>query len=217
MVREIISNFKVLTKKFPELKKESDNHPRIKALQTYFKRGGVISAVKGNKWPKLIYPTEERLQRQINELSGLIRNLEGKKREWQKTFFDAQIYNVKNSVLKFLDPLFWQHVSQTVVDKDYREDAKTVQLPMQMVAEPKYRPMINMFVKDLDYRKQLTETVQHSIVYKKDRRVAKYAQDVREFRMSTSNKNIETLTKKLVALDKEFQTLQTILTWAKEK
>ena len=67
-----------------------------------------------------------------------------------------------------------------------------------------------------DYRKQLTETVTTSVAYSNDRKVAKYAEDLKGFRMDISTKEMDGITKKLGDLDAQIQTLQTILKWADE-
>ena len=214
---EIISNFNVFSEKFPEIESFGENHARAKALKLYLANGGVVSAVsRGKGWPKLIYPNPLKLNAQIKGLNQNLEMLGGKKKDWEKTFFDAKIYNVKNKVVKFVDPLYWKHAFKAVSDKDYRQDVESVKLPVHMVAEPKYRPMINMFVNDIEYRKQLTETVLNSIVYKKDPRVARYAQELRAFRLDTSNKNIDHLQKKMDSLKDQVKALQTIRDWAKE-
>ena len=134
-----------------------------------------------------------------------------------KKFASAKLYNIKIHALKFLDPLYWKHVSKSLLDKDYSQDATSIKLPAQMVVEPKYRPMIKMFVNDLDYRKQLTETVQTSIFYKQDKRVAKYAGELREFRITTSNRNLETVQKKINDLATQVSSLEVMLEWVREK
>ncbi|MDO8627269.1 MAG: hypothetical protein Q7K42_02285 [Candidatus Diapherotrites archaeon] len=216
--REIISNYENFVKAFAGFGDISQDHPRIKALKQYFKTGGVISAISSTgKWPKIIYPSPFKLTHQINETRKILDNFLGKKDEWTKKYASAKLYNLKIHALKFFDPLYWQHVSKMVLDKDYSNDAGAIKLPAQMVVEPKYRPMIEMFVKDLDYRKQLTETVQTSIFYKNDKRVAKYAGELREFRITTSNRNLEIIQKKVDDLTNQINTLETILGWVREK
>ncbi len=214
----IISRYSSLEEKFPALKERDQGHPRISALKKYFDSGGVISAIQaGKEWPKLIYPKEDKLETSAKELRSLLNNLRSKKRTWEKKFFSAKIYNVKNSAMKFTDPLYWKHMRKLMTDQDYKADVETVKLPVDMIAEPKYRPMINMFVNDIEYRKQLTETVATSIVYKKDKRVAKYASELRSFRMETSNKNIEVLKKKISVVEQQLKTIEIMKTWVREK
>ncbi len=218
MAGEIISSFDTFQKTFPSIKEIDENNPRITALKNYFKLGGVVSAVSQNDaWPKISYPSPFRLMHQINELKKNLEMFSKKKSEWENKFNLAKIYNVKTHAFKFFDKLYWQHLTKSLTDEDYRKDVESVKLPVQMIAEPKYRPMISMFVNDLDYRKQLTETVLTSIVYRKDKRVAKYAQELRNFRLETSNKNIQTLQSKVNELQEQLKNLEIILKWVREK
>ena len=76
MASNIIGSIHAFDEKFEVPKEE----PRYEALQKYFTRGGVISAVKSNKaWPKLAYPSPPRIESQIKELDDL------------KTIYDKKI------------------------------------------------------------------------------------------------------------------------------
>jgi uncharacterized membrane protein len=76
--------------------------------------------------------------------------------------------------------------------------------------------MVKMFVNDLEYRKQLTETVSTSIVYKKNKKVARYADELKEFRMSASNKQMEDLQKKIDHIEATEKALKELQKWVKE-
>lgn len=214
MPKSIISSFPVFEERF----KVPQNHERIGALKKYFSRGGVISAVKtaNDVWPKLIYPSPLRLDSQIKELEDAKTHLEKKEREWKGKLSDAKTYHTKHQLLKFSEPLYWQHVAKTLTDKDYKEDAGKVVLPVHLSADPKWKPMINMFVKDIEYRKNLVETVQTSIVYKNDRKVAKYADVLQELRSEISTSKIGELGEKILKLRDEIDALKTIKKWAGE-
>ena len=75
--------------------------------------------------------------------------------------------------------------------------------------------MVRMFVESIDYRKQLTETVQKSIVYRKEKRVARFADTLQDFRLEASNKKLNELEKKLSEIEAEQTTLQELQKWAK--
>ena len=76
--------------------------------------------------------------------------------------------------------------------------------------------MIKMFVEDLDYRKQLAETVDTSIVYKNDKRVAKYADQLKGFRKSLSVKKRDMFQEKVDEISQDLEMYNEILKWAKE-
>ena len=99
-------------------------------------------------------------------------------------------------------------------DQDYRKDVDTVKLPVNLVADGRWKPMVKMFVNNLDYRKQLTQTVDESIVYAKDKKVAKYAETLQNFRSEQSGRKIEALEKKLAEIDADISALNEINKWA---
>jgi len=84
------------------------------------------------------------------------------------------------------------------------------------VGDDRWKPMVKMFVNDLDYRKQLAETVDKSIVYRKNKKVAQYADELKDFRMGVSDKQIKDLTKKINKLNKIEVALKELQKWAKE-
>ncbi len=218
MPRDIISSFE----KFAERTKGIDlksHSERAEALKEYFSNGGIVSIVPDSdakKWPKLLYPTPIRLKEQLDEKEALKKDWIGKHSDWKKKHFDASIYDLSNNVLKFKETVYWQHVVKYATDKDYRSDAKKVKLRPHLVADPKFKPMVKMFVSDIDYRKQLTQTVEQSIVYEKDKRVAKYADELTAFRMAQSKKNMVDLTKKINELERQIFAFKEMLKWSKE-
>ncbi|MEI7961848.1 MAG: hypothetical protein WCI04_05950, partial [archaeon] len=77
-------------------------------------------------------------------------------------------------------------------------------------------PMVKMFVNDIEYRKQLAETVNTSIVYKNNKRVAQFADDVQDFRIDASSKQVKELEEKLAEIDETVKALKEMQKWAKE-
>ncbi len=212
MASNIISSIKVFDENFKVPKDD-----RYAALEKYFVRGGVINAVKSGKaWPKLVYPSPLRIDEQLKELQALRKVFSGKSNEWGKKLSAAKNYHAKNQVMKFSDPLYWKHKAKTLTDPDYKTDAESVGLPVHLVADPKWKPMVKMFVNDIEYRKNLVETVNTSIVYKKEKKVAKYADVLQDFRSEMSTSKLEDLKKKIAKLDNEINSLEAIKKWAKE-
>ncbi|MAG17955.1 MAG: hypothetical protein CL944_00605 [Candidatus Diapherotrites archaeon] len=212
MASNIISSIRVFDEQFEVAKDE-----RYDALEKYFIRGGVISAVKsGKSWPKLVYPSPMRIDVQIKELEELKEVYSKKVNTWKEKLSQAKSYHQRHQVKKFAEPLYWKHVAKTLTDPDYKEDTKNVSLPVHLVADPKWKPMVKMFVKDLEYRKNLVETVQNSVVYKEDKKVGKYADVLQDFRSEISTTKIDDLSKKVSKLDVEIKSLQLIKKWSKE-
>ena len=216
MASRIISSYNIFIQKYPCLK--DDDSERSKALRKYFSNGGVVSAVKAEKgWPKIIYPTPLRLKSQIKELSDLKNIYSRKSSDWSKELNDARVYHLKHNVMKLSEPLYWKHVAKSIADKDYKADADQVKLPVHLVSDPRWKPLVKMFVSDVEYRKQLVETVQHSIVYKDDKRVGKYADNLQHLKSDISTKKISDIGKKLADFGDEIKVLQEMLRWSQEK
>lgn len=217
MTRNIISSFQKFSDAFPDLAKAKAHDKRLKALKRYFEQGGVVSlAHSSSTWPKMIYPTPLRLKQQITELTEMKGQHMHKKKTWQGRKKDAETKDTKNFFLQFAHPLYWKHITKQLIDEDYRKDAETVKLPLHLVSEKRWKPMIRMFIEDLDYRKQLTETVQNSIIYKKDKRLAKYANQLTDLRLSISTKKADSFDIDIKEIEKDIEMLHEIMKWAKE-
>jgi hypothetical protein len=217
---EIISSFPAFEEKFKDsafLQAKADL--RLKALNRYFTKGGVARFGNESKgaFPKLSYPSKSRVQQLMDETKTLKELLEGKRKDWIKAHNDAKVYHLKLHAKKLANPLFWKHVGKKIADKDYRIDSDTVKLPSELVADKKYKAMVEMFVNNLDYRKQLTETVKNSIVYKNSQnRLARYLDDLQDFRKGVSKTQIEDLNKKIIGLHADLEMLEIMKKWAED-
>lgn len=210
----VISNIEKFDEKFSDVPKDEK---RRDALIQYFKVGGVIKAYDSeNQWPKITYPDYFVLNRKLKELKSKKELYEKNLNSWKKKYSSASKYHTTNQIKKLKEPLYWKHLAKSAIDADYRKDASQVKLPVHLVSDDKWKPMVKMFVNDLDYRKQLSETVKTSIVYKKDKKVAKYADDLKDFRMNTSKKQIDELEKKIEIIKKTENALKEIQKWSKE-
>jgi hypothetical protein len=213
-MRKVISDLASFEKDFPNLPKKGE---RMDAIKTYFSAGGVIKIYDSEKdWPKLAYPSYFVLEKKMKELKEKKGIYEKKKHTWDKQHKAASQYHARNQIKKLKEPLFWKHKAKMTLDRDYKKDANSVKLPVHLVGDDRWKPMVKMFVNDLDYRKQLAETVDKSIVYRKNKKVAQYADDLKDFRMGVSGKQITDLTKKLDKLNKIEIALRELQKWAKE-
>lgn len=212
MPSNVISSFEAFSKKF----EVEGNEERIIALKKYFKRGGVISAVKSQKpWPKVVYPSPIRLDAQINELKDRREHFVKKNREWKAKLNEARTYHTRHHILKLKEPLYWKHMQKILMDKEYRQDSEVVGLPVHLAADARYRPMIKMFLEDDEYRKNLVETVQHSSVYK-NKKVGNYATVLQEFRTEVSENQLKDIAEKIGELDEEIKSMEIIRRWTAE-
>jgi hypothetical protein len=215
----IISSFAKFTETYSSSGILQSNPGRVAALKAYFENGGVISIegkAENGKWPRLVYPNKIKLNQEIGNLQEFRSNFSKNKSNWKSTLNDAKTYHTKHNILKLTHPLYWKHFSKKLTDKEYNEASEKVKLPAHLVNDPRWQPMIKTFLNDPEYRQQLTETVDNSIVYKSDKRVAKYADTLNDLRSEVSTKKIASLDKKLGEIDKKLETLQAMQKWANE-
>ncbi len=217
MHKGIISSFDKFTEANPSLDLNS-NSERVNALKDYFSFGGFVSLIpSGNGvWPKLIYPSKPRIIFQLNELNKNKKLFESKLNDWKKNHSAAKNYRNKIFLKKFSEKTYWKHLMKTLTDKEYKASSEKVKLPVELVADKKYKPMIETFLKDDEYRRQLIEAFDNSVVYKKDKRLASHATHLQEFRKEMSETKITELTKKLELIEKNISCLKEIMKWAEK-
>ena len=193
-----------------------EDEVRVSALQHYFSKGGVIKiSSAGSPWPSLAYPSVFSLKNKMDFISKNRTLLLRKQSSWKQKLREASIYHFTNNVKKFKEKAYWQHLAKYASDAEYRADADSIKLPVHLLADKRWKPMIEMFVQDYDYRKKLAETVARSIVYKNDKRVARFADVIQSFRVSESSKKIEELQKKIDAMDRDLEAMKELMKWAK--
>lgn len=189
---------------------------RASALKDYFSFGGFVSIIPfdSGAWPKLIYPSKQRVLFQINELEEHKRLFESKLNDWKKKHSEAKNYKTINSIKKFSEPVYWKHLMKKMTDKEYSSSVDRVKLPVDLVSDKKYKPMIETFLNDEEYRRHLTEAFENSVVYKKDKELAKHATNLQEFRKDVSETKISELSKKLELINKNISCLKEMARWA---
>lgn len=198
-----------------------DTNPRrAKALEHYFSKRGIVqldTASNAGKWPVLSYPHAQKLQTQIDELTEKHRDHTSKKWHWQMTHLKASSKDMMAHAQKVADPLYWKHIAKSFTDGQYRDDARAIDLHASLISDKKYRPMIEAFVQNPDYRKQLTETVKTSIVYKDHKGLAKHADDRRQLQMDVSRSLVAKTHEQVVESQEQLFALKELLKWSQEK
>lgn len=215
----VFSTFTAFQQKFSQLANEPKTTKRWQILERYFSKGGVLSIANlpnGTDWPEIAYPTRLKLQKDLSKLFEQKKELEKRLGVWKGKKTEAELSDLTAKIKKFKEPTYWKHLQKYYTNADYRKDADSVKLPVHLVSHPRWKPMINMFVKDLDYRKQLTETVETSLVYAQDKRLAKLADQQKTFRIENSQKNMDQAQKKLAEVNLDIEMLQELENWAKK-
>ncbi len=215
MQREIISSFGQISALLPKEGRLERESARLEALKHYLSRGGVLHLCRSEAgWPKLLYPTKASLRKKIEDLRSLREKYDSRLGSWERKFNDAKSYHLLHNVKKLKEPLYWRHLAKCGIDADYRLDSDKVKLPVHLVADDRWKPMIKMFLLDIDYRKQLVQTIDESIVYRKDKKLARYADLLQGFRMEQSGRKIEELQKRLNAIESDISALLELARWA---
>ncbi len=216
MNRGILGSFSEFEKVLPKNFKPGSDPEKLEAVKHYFYIGGVLSiAPKSNgDWPSLIYPQRDHIKRKLESFEPLLAQYQERLKAWKDKYNEAKHYHTFHNIKKLKEPLYWQHMFKRATDSDYRIDSEKVKLPAHLVSDPKWRPMIKMFVSNIEYRKQLAETVETSIVYSKNKRVARYADTLQAFRMEESKRKIDELEKKIAEIEKTVKTLNVLHKWA---
>ncbi|MEM4663117.1 MAG: hypothetical protein QXM75_03795 [Candidatus Diapherotrites archaeon] len=212
MREETISDYKTFKQKIKIKNEELED-----ALKRYFELGGVVrlKIVSAKEWPELVYPSKSRLQHLISERESTIKDLERQKAFWNKRLKKAERYYLAHFFKKYTKPIYWKHMLKFLVDKEYREDAKKVNIPVHLAADERWEPMIKTFVENEDYRKQLRTTFEESPIYKKNKKLANYSDQILDFRKQEAMRQIKEIDKKLEPLKKDIVALKKLLSWAK--
>ena len=192
--------------------------PRLQALEHYFSRKGIIQVefAKTKGWPVLIYPPQEKIQLQIDELEQKQKQFSTSKRSWQLTQLKARTRSAVQHTKKLVDPLFWQHVTKKAVDKEYRDAVLSVGVKSKLIANEKYRPMMDSFVNNPKYRSQLVETVKTSPAYRMHEGLAKNADQQKELQLHISASQLKKTQIKLDEYELHLQSLRELLKWSQE-
>ena len=193
----------------------SKQEARRQSLTHYFSRGGVIR-IKLNLGEEavMVYPNKNRIKSLLETKNNLKQNYAQKLSLWQKKLTEAKLLNTMNELKKFSSPVFWKHIRKYFTDPEYKKHADTIQLPVALVNDPRYKPMIQMFVQDSDYRKQLVDTVQESVVYANNRKVAQFAEFLQDFRKQECSRRIKELEHKIAELNLDIHALQELNKWS---
>ncbi|MDO8625744.1 MAG: hypothetical protein Q7R47_06690 [Candidatus Diapherotrites archaeon] len=215
----IISNFEAFSQKFPQLVSAQKDSKRMIALRRYFAEKMVISLGSmptDGQWPEIVYPTKLKLKKDLERIEKMRSDVSKRHNEWQGTLNRAKMDGATIHLKKFVEPTYWKHVTKMMTDSDYRADAQSVKLPVHLVSHKRYKPMVEMFVNNLDYRKQLTETVQNSIVYKDKPQLGRYAGELQALREQRSQHTVNQTKKSLTEIDEEIDMYRELLNWAKK-
>lgn len=215
---EVFESFPKLEARFKDQAFLQTQPARKGAIVEYLSRKGVlqIDLAQTEGWPKLVYPSRDKIKTKLTELETEYVKQRQKKNSWQWTHFRAKSHKTFSHMKKVVDPLYWQHVTKSLTDKEYREDSKLIDLHSHLVSDEKYRPMIKAFVHNEDYRKQLAETVKTSIVYKDHKGLGKHSQDKQALQLQVSQSLLSKAHTSMTELKAQIHVYKELLKWSDE-
>lgn len=187
---------------------------RQSAIKTYMQQGGIIKVDKSGRKPRLVYPGADRIRKQLEETKRkeeYMRKQLNSLRRKQRDVANKAVGSVK----KVFNPVYWQHQYKKRRDDDYRSVYEEIDPPMEKLDDPKYRPMLEMFVKEPEYRERLLEAARSEIGRGRDtirQQVIKregFTKEVIDNRIKKIEKEIEKYRDKKSAL-------KVLLKWVKE-
>jgi hypothetical protein len=153
---ETIGSFEEFKRRLPSGSEHA--HPeRQRALETYLESGGIVKADFSHGFPSIVYPTRSRIEGQIDTTAKKLSRLEAQLRDWDKRKAHLQTNKVGDYVLRFADPLFWEHQAKLLSDPEYKETYNLVAPPMHLVHRKEWRKRLSMFIRSKEYRLRLHE------------------------------------------------------------
>lgn len=187
---------------------------RQKALKTYMKQGGIIKVDRSGKRPRLVYPGEDRIKKQLEDTKRkeeYMRKQLNSLRRKQREVASKAIGSVK----KVLNPVYWQHQYKKRRDDDYRSVYEEIDPPMEKLDDPKYKPMLEMFVKEPEYRERLLEAARSEIGRGRDT-IRQQVIKREGFTKDVIDKRIKKIEKKIEKYKNKRRSLKVLLKWVKE-
>lgn len=215
MTRSIVSTVKALTKDYPNIMKETGVGSKGWAVKKYLESGGIIKLGKEAGNITLIYPDFTRLNTQIKDAEAKKSIFAREYKSWSAKYDKVKNEQKMLNIKKLSKKEYWKHLLKYKTDSDYRQMFDRTGLRTELVAHVKWDKMFNKFVNDEDYRQRLVETVENSVVYSKDRTLAKNADNVRDFVSSISFKKKNTYKEKVDNIERYIRTLKILTSWSK--
>lgn len=187
---------------------------RQRAIKTYMENGGIIKVDKSGKKPVLVYPGKARIKKQLEDTKRkeeYLRKQLNSLRRKQREVASKAIGSVK----KVLNPVYWQHQYKKRRDDDYKSVYEEIDPPMEKLDDPKYKPMLEMFVKEPEYRERLLEAARSEIGRGRDT-IRQQVIKREGFTKEVVGNRIRKIEKKIEKYKDKRKALKVLLKWVKE-
>lgn len=205
---------------FPEFKKllpkdDQDSYPnRQKAIDVYLAMGGVTKFEKTDAFPRLVYPTPQRLDTQIHEAERKIKGLDKQIDAWHKRHKHLKTNKATDVAKRAADPLYWEHRAKLVADPAYRKTYELVRPPMHLLHREKWRKRLRMFIRSKEYRLRLHEA-RISKIGKKRAPMTEEVEARLDFNRKMASNELKKLEDKRKTIHEKLSAMKTLQTWIK--
>ena len=188
-----VTDIKSFEKLFPEFAQEERRGSKGWAVRKYIENRGIvkIDCTASGDPEKLIYPDKLKLMNMIETSRKKRDMMKTDLKKWKTRFNKAKNEKITLNAKKLTMANYWKHKAKYTTDKAYRDAWNRVDMDTEIAAHDKYGAMFNMFVNNDEYRSKLVDTVENSVVYSKDKKLAKNVELLRDFKMNMSNTKIE--------------------------
>ncbi len=211
-MEQIISNINNLNLQY-DLKKTL-NKDEFEALALYFERGGLVK-VSNNQSLRILYPNKEKVKKEVSDLKKELSQINGKCKFWENTKRDAERYLNKLRIKKFYDKTYWKHIYKFITDKKYKDEFEKAKIPVDLVSDPKFKKIFEEFIKNQNYRDNLIQTMDNSIIYQNKGLGEQIIESIK-IKNSIADKKLELFYKRKEFLETQIKAYKTILRWVVE-
>jgi len=210
-----ITDLSALKKSFPDIAEGDGHGTKGWAIRNYLKNRGIVKIdCDPNGVPiKLVYPDKLKL---TNLLETSIRKrsiMREDLKKWKTRFNKAKNEKLVLNLKKLTMGDYWKHKAKYTTNRAYKDAWDKVEMDTEIVAHEKYGAMFSMFVNNDEYRNKLIDTVENSVVYSKDKKLAKNVESLREFKMKMSHNKIKSYQKRIDELSDYIKAMKILSNW----
>lgn len=203
----IFTNIRDLENTYEEIKKLPEEEKV--AMDTFLREGGILKTTGKTKL-ELIYPSKDIVDKELAELLPERTKVIEKIEQWHKIKKDSEEFIKNNKISKYIKGTFWKHKMKETFDKDYKEDFKKIKIPIEYIGDESMRKLMDEFINNKEYRQNLIETIESSIVYR-NKGIGEKVGKKLELQKEISKNKLDILRTRKHKLDERIQMYKTIL------
>lgn len=188
---------------------------RQNALQRYLELGGITKVEETKAFPKLVYPSKKRLEKQIEETKEKIEDINQQIKEWSRRHRHLMTNKITDTFQRIAEPLYWEHQAKLLTDPSYRNTYDLVKPPIHLINRKEWKNRLKMFIKSKEYRLRLHEA-RTSIIGKKREGMTKEVESRFDFNKRLARQERDKLLKKKKELRERLNAMHILLVWANE-